>query len=201
MAKGYVLNLCKEVFLIKKVKNTVPWTYVISDLKGKEIDGTLYEKELQKTNQKEFMVEKVTKRKGDKLYVKWKGYDSSFNSWIDKRDIVWMSEYFPEPNSLGVSMKVELDLSNYAIKADLKTAAGVDTSKFAKKVDLANLKSNVYKIDFDKLENVSTNLSNLKSKVDELDVDRLVHVPVDLSKLSDLVKNDVIKKMYIIMLR
>ena len=187
--------------MIKKVKNTVPWTYVISDLKGKEIDGTLYEKELQKTNQKEFRVEKVTKRKGDKLYVKWKGYDSSFNSWIDKRDIVWMSEYFPEPNSLGVSMTVELDLSNYAIKADLKTAAGVDTSKFAKKVDLANLKSNVYKIDIDKLENVSTNLSNLKSKVDELDVDRLVHVPVDLSKLSDLVKNDVIKKMYIIMLR
>ena len=92
-------------------------------------------------------------------------------------------------------------MSNYAIKADLKTAAGVDTSKFAKKVDLANLKSNVYKIDIDKLENVSTNLSNLKSKVDELDVDKLVHVPVDLSKLSDLVKNDVIKKMYIIMLR
>ena len=60
--------------MIKKVRNTVPWTYVISDLKVEEIVGTFYEKEVQKTNQKEFRVEKVIKRKGDKLYVKWKGY-------------------------------------------------------------------------------------------------------------------------------
>ena len=59
-------------------------------------------------------------------------------------------------------MKVELDLSNYAIKADLENAAGVDTSKFAKKVDLANLKSNIDKLDTDKLKNISTNLSNFK---------------------------------------
>ena len=64
----------KNFFVIKNVKNTVPWTYVISDLKGEEIIRTFYEKELQKTNQKEFRVEKVIKRKGDKLYVKWKGY-------------------------------------------------------------------------------------------------------------------------------
>ena len=64
----------KDVFVIKKVKNNVPGIYVISDLKGEEIVGTFYEKELQKTNQKEFRVEKVIKRKGDKLYVKWKGY-------------------------------------------------------------------------------------------------------------------------------
>ena len=50
----------------------MPWTYVISDLKGKEILGKFYEKELQKSNQKEFKVKKVIKRKGDKLYVKWK---------------------------------------------------------------------------------------------------------------------------------
>ena len=56
--------------MIKKVKNTVPWTYVISDLKGEEIAETFYENELQKTNQKEFRIKKVTKRKGDKLYVK-----------------------------------------------------------------------------------------------------------------------------------
>ena len=62
-------------------------TFVISDLNGEEIVGTFYEKELQKTNQKEFRVEKVFK-KVYKLYVKWKGYDSSFNSWIDKKDIV-----------------------------------------------------------------------------------------------------------------
>ena len=52
-----------------------------------EIIGTFYKKELQKTNQQEFRIEKVIKRKGDKLYVKWKDYDSSFNSWIDKKDL------------------------------------------------------------------------------------------------------------------
>ena len=55
--KDYVYNWPEEVFVIKKVKNTVPWTYVISDLKGEEIVGTFYEKELQNTNQKEFRVE------------------------------------------------------------------------------------------------------------------------------------------------
>ena len=50
--------------------------------------GTFYEKELQKTNQQEFRIEKVIKRNGDKLYVQWKGYDNSFNSWFDKKDLV-----------------------------------------------------------------------------------------------------------------
>ena len=63
-----------------------------------------------------------------------------------------------------------------------------------KKIDLANLKSDVGELDFNKLKNALTNLSNLKSKVDKLDVDKLVLVPADLSKLSDLVKNDVVKK-------
>ena len=53
-----------------------------------EIFETFYENELQKTNQKEFGIEKVIKRKGDKLYVKWQGYNNSFNSWIDKKDMV-----------------------------------------------------------------------------------------------------------------
>ena len=61
--------------------------YVINDLNGEEI-RTFYENELQKTNQQEFRIEKVIKRKGDKLYVKWKGYDNLFNSWIDKKDLV-----------------------------------------------------------------------------------------------------------------
>ena len=74
--------------MIKTVKNTAPWTYVISDLIGEVIVGRFYEKELQKTNQKEFRVEKVIKRKGHKLYVKWKVYNNSFNSWIDKKDIL-----------------------------------------------------------------------------------------------------------------
>ena len=79
-AKEYTPNWSEEVFVIKKVKNTVPWTYVINDLNGEEIIGTFYEKELQKTNQQEFRIEKVIKRKIHKLYVKWKGYDNSFNS-------------------------------------------------------------------------------------------------------------------------
>ena len=87
-AKSYTPNWSEEIFVIKEIKNTVPWTYVINDLNGEEIIETLYEKELQKINQQEFTIEKVIKKKGNKLYVKWKGYDSSFNSWIDKKDLV-----------------------------------------------------------------------------------------------------------------
>ena len=105
-----------------------------------------------------------------------------------------MSEYFPEPNSLGVNIKVELDLSNYTTKADFNNVTGVDPSSFAKKTDLANLKSNVDKLDIDKLKNVPTNLNNLKSKLDTLDIRKLETNPVDLNRLSDLVKNDVVQK-------
>ena len=87
-AKGYAPNWSKEVFVISKIKNTVPWTYIISDLNGEEIDETFYEKELKKTNQPEFRIEKVIKRKGNKLYIKWEDYDHSFNICIDKNDIV-----------------------------------------------------------------------------------------------------------------
>ena len=84
-AKGYTPNWSEEVFVINKIKNAVLWTYVINDLNGEEINGVFYEKELQKTNQKEFRIEKVLKRKGDKLYIKWTGYDNRFNSWINKK--------------------------------------------------------------------------------------------------------------------
>ena len=87
-AKGYVPNWSEEVFIVNEIKNTVPWAYTISDLNNEPITGTFHEKELQKTNQKEFRMEKILKRKGDKLYVKWKGYDNSFNSWINKKDII-----------------------------------------------------------------------------------------------------------------
>ena len=90
-----------------------------------------------------------------------------------------MSEYFSEPKSSGGRVKVELDLSNY-VTADLKNATSVDASKFAEKVDLASLNSNVDKLD------VPINLSNLKSKVDKLDVDKLVPVPVGLRWLVGL---------------
>ena len=73
----------------------MPWTYVISDLNGEEIVRSFYEKELQKTNQKQFRIEKVIKRKGNKLHVKWKGYNNSFNSWIHKKDLIKrMSTFF-----------------------------------------------------------------------------------------------------------
>ena len=71
-----------------KIKNTHPWTYVISDLNGEEIAGSFYEKELQKTSQEKFRTEKVLKRKVGKLYVEWKGYDTSINSWINKKGLI-----------------------------------------------------------------------------------------------------------------
>ena len=87
-AKGYAPNWLEEIFIVSKVKNTVPWTYTISDQNGEKITGNFYEKELQKTNLKEFRIENILKRKGDKLYVKWKGYNNFFNSSIDKKDVI-----------------------------------------------------------------------------------------------------------------
>ena len=84
MLKGICQIGQKKYSLLKKL----PWTYVLNDLNGEEIIGTFYENKLQKTNQKEFRIEKVLKKKGDKLYVKWRGYNNSFSSWIDKKDIV-----------------------------------------------------------------------------------------------------------------
>ena len=75
-----------------------------------------------------------------------------------------MSEHFRELISSGGRVKVGLDLSNYSTKASLKNALGVDSSKFAKKVDLVNLKSNLDKLDIDQLKNLPSGLSNLKSK-------------------------------------
>ena len=76
------------LLVIVVVKNTVPWTHVINDLNGEKIIGTFYEKELQGTRQNKFRIEKIIRRRSNKLYVKWKGYNNSFNSWIDKKDIV-----------------------------------------------------------------------------------------------------------------
>ena len=114
-----------------------------------------YQKELRKTNQKEFRIEKIIKRTGDKLFVKWKGYDNSFNSWINKKDLLWfyhikMSKFYPEPYELfGGDINVTIDLSNYATKTDLKNATHVDTSSFALKANLATLETEVDKLDID----------------------------------------------------
>ena len=95
-----------------------------------------------------------------------------------------MSKYFPKQKSLEANVKAELNLSNYATKGHLKNATGVvDRSKFASKVKLASLKSEVDKLDIHKLEKVPTCLNNLESKVDKLDADKLVPVPVDLSEV------------------
>ena len=87
-AKGCIPNWSEEIVIISKIKNTAPWTYVINDLNGEEVIGTFHENELQRTDQKESRIEKVLKKEGDMLYVKLKGYDNSFNSWIDTKDIV-----------------------------------------------------------------------------------------------------------------
>ena len=87
-AKGYTPDWSEQAFVVSKNKNTVPWTYIVNDLNGEETIGSFYEKEMQKTSQEEFRIEKILKKKGDKLYVKWKRYDNSFNSWIDKKDLI-----------------------------------------------------------------------------------------------------------------
>ena len=172
--KGYTPNCSKEVFVINKIKNKVPWTYAISDLNGKEITGSFNEKELQKTNQKEFRTETVLKRKSDKLYVKWERYNNSLKVGLIKKIFIKMSQYFPKPfnSHFGDSIKVKIDLSNYATKTDIKNISHFDTSSFALK----------------------TNLANLKTEVDKLDIDKLIPIPNDMSKLINLVKNDVVKK-------
>ena len=81
-------NWSEKIFVVSKIKNTVLQTYVISDLNGEKLAGSFYEKEMQKTSQEKFRIEKVLKRKGDKLCVKWKRYDNSFNSWIGKKDLI-----------------------------------------------------------------------------------------------------------------
>ena len=84
-AKGYVPNWSEEVFIIKKAKNTVSWTYAISNFKGEKFVGMIYEKEFQKANQKNLRVEKLIKRKGDKLYIKWKGYGSFLTAGFERK--------------------------------------------------------------------------------------------------------------------
>ena len=100
-----------------------------------------------------------------------------------------MSEIFPKLKFLEANIKVELDLSNHATKADLKNAAVVDTSNIAKNIDLANSKPDVNKIDINQLKNIPKGLNSLKSKVDKLNFGKLETAPVDLSNLSDVVKD------------
>ena len=112
-----------------------------------------------------------------------------------KKTLYKMSQYFPKPyEPFGGDINVTVDLSNYATKDDIKNITHVDTSSFALKTNVANLKTDVDKLDIDKLRSLRNNLSNLKTKVDKLDVDKLAPVPADLSKLNNVVNNEVVKK-------
>ena len=82
----------------------MPWTCVISDLNAEEIVGSFYEKELQKTNQKEFRKEKLIKNKGNKFMSK--GYNNSFNSWIDKKYLIKCVSTFHHIEVMGVILKL-----------------------------------------------------------------------------------------------
>ena len=106
-----------------------------------------------------------------------------------------MNKCFRKSKSFGGRVKVELDLSIYATKDYLKNARGVDTSDFAKKTDLTNLKFDVGKLDIDKLKNVPSCLNSLESKANKLDVEELVPAPGDLSKLSEVVKMMSLKRL------
>ena len=100
-----------------------------------------------------------------------------------------MNQYFPKPyETFGGDINIKVDLSNYATKTDIKNISRIDTSNFTLKSNLASLKTEVDKLDLDKLKSLPTNLSNLKSKVDKLDMEKLAPAPVDLSKLSTAVK-------------
>ena len=86
--KGYTQRWTEEVFRIFKIQFTIPVTSKITDYNGKEIQGSFYEQELQKTSPHTFRIEKVIKREGDKSRVKLMGYNDSFNSWIDRKSMV-----------------------------------------------------------------------------------------------------------------
>ena len=106
-----------------------------------------------------------------------------------------MSQYFPKPyQPFGGNINVKVDLSNYATKDDIKNITLADTSSFALKTNLSNLKTEVDELDINELRSLPNNLSILRTKVDKLDIDKLTPVPTDLSKLSDVVKDEVVKK-------
>ena len=132
--KGYTLNWSREIFIVNKINDTVPYTNNIKDLNGEEIIGS-------------FMIENY-------------------------KTLYYKMSYYPPYKSSSNNIQVELDLTNYATKTDLKNITHVDVSSFASK----------------------TNLAALKSEVDKIDTDKLKTAPVDLAKLTNTVKNDVVKK-------
>ena len=130
--RNFTLQIGLKKFLWLKKLRILCRGHAINYLSGDEIVGIFYKNELEITNRKEFRMEKVIKKKDDKLYVKWKGYNNSFNGWIYKTDICSKCESW-------------IRFIYYTTKADLKNATSVDISDFAKKNDFINLKSDVDK--------------------------------------------------------
>ena len=127
---------------------------------------------MQKTNQEEFRIEKVINRKGNNLYVESEGYDNLFNSWNDKKDIVYIKSVNTFLSHITILEETLMSKRIYATQTDLKNATGVDTSKLAAK----------------------SNLASFKAKIDKIDVDKFKTISVDLSKLNNAVNNDFAKK-------
>lgn len=87
--KGYLPNWTNEIFTVYKVQTTIPTTYLLKDHNGDVLQGSFYEKELQKSKTDDvYLVEKVLRKKGDKLLVKWQGFNGKYNSWVNKKDLV-----------------------------------------------------------------------------------------------------------------
>ena len=163
-------NWSEEVIVITKVKNTVPWTYVISDLKGEEIVATFYGKKL-----KEKTINYMLNGKVMIIHL--------IVRLITKKYCYIKMSYFPIYSHSKDKIEVRLDLSNYAAKSDLKNVTGVDTSQSAEKDDFANLKTEMDKLDIDKLA--------------ELDADKLKTVPINFKKLSDVADKKSYLKKYV----
>ena len=150
-----------EVFVVSKIKNTVLWTYVISDLNDEEVIRSFYEKELQKTSQEKFRNKKYLKEKVINCMSNGKGMIIYLIVGSIKKPCIKMSQYFPKPfKSFGGNINIKVDLSNYATKTNLKNVTRLDTSGFALKTNLESLKTEVG-LNFDKLEPVPVDLSKL----------------------------------------
>ena len=121
----------------------------------------LYKKELQKTNQTEFRVDKVTEQKSDKLYCKWKSYDNSFKNWMGKKIYPYVKWVIVQNNILAVKKIRLIRFFKLCNKIWFKKATAVDISLFTEISDLASLKSDVDELDIDKFITVLVDLSNV----------------------------------------
>ena len=180
-SKFFIPNWSEEIFVRKKVKDTVSWIYIISDLNGEEIFGTFYEKELQITNGKEFRVQKLIKKKGNKLCY-MEDYDCSFNSWIDKKDVKEMREQFSKLKYLGGRMKAikTTDTSNLVIT--VQEFNKLFAENFAVRLAQVNLATKADIADFLSMIDFDDNLKSLNKKVTS---NRSKHVKV-AKKITDL---------------